>query len=63
MGQDLVVDVTEPSALVSEDGTEGAAVEFQTRVPPSGELSIVCGEQRRNGTPVLPGGELWRSIV
>lgn len=41
----LLVDVIEPPAVALLDGVEGAAVEFQARVPPSGQLNICSGRQ------------------
>lgn len=42
---DLVDEVIEPPALTAQGRGEGTAVEFEARVPPSGELSIVSGRQ------------------
>ncbi|WP_170181451.1 hypothetical protein [Haloactinospora alba] len=40
-----MVEVIEPLALTATEESEGAAVEFEARVPPSGEFSIVSGRQ------------------
>lgn len=39
------MDVIEPPAPIAED-VEGAAVAFEVRIPPSGEVSILTGRQR-----------------
>jgi transposase InsO family protein len=41
----LAVEVIEPPAATAGD-TQGTAVEFELRVPPSGELSVITGRQR-----------------
>jgi transposase InsO family protein len=41
----LLVDVIEPPAAALPDGVEGAAVEFEARVPPSGQLSVCSNRQ------------------
>jgi transposase InsO family protein len=41
----LLVDVIEPPAAITPDGVEGAAVELQARVPPSGQLTVRSGRQ------------------
>ncbi|MEV5541036.1 IS481 family transposase [Saccharopolyspora shandongensis] len=41
----LRVDVIEPPAAAAPDGVEGAAVQFQARVPPSGQLTVRSGRQ------------------
>ncbi|QUQ68283.1 IS481 family transposase ISMva2 [Kutzneria sp. CA-103260] len=41
----LLVDVIEPPALLTDGAVEGAAVEFQARVPPSGQLTVCSGRQ------------------
>jgi transposase InsO family protein len=42
----LRIDVIEPPAPAVADGSEGAAVEFEVRVPPSGEVTVLSGRQR-----------------
>jgi hypothetical protein len=41
-----MVGVIEPQVLTSIDGVEGAPVEFETRVPPGGEVTVLSGRQR-----------------
>jgi transposase InsO family protein len=45
LASSTLVDVVEPSAAALPDGVEGAAVEFQARVPPSGQLNVCSGRQ------------------
>lgn len=42
----LLVDVIEPPPPAATEGTDGAAVEFEVRVPPSGEVTVLSGRQR-----------------
>jgi transposase InsO family protein len=41
----LLVDVIEPPTLLATEGVEGAAVQFEARVPPSGQLTVCSGRQ------------------
>jgi transposase InsO family protein len=41
----LLVDVIEAPAPVDPEGVEGAGVEFEARVPPSGQLTVRSGRQ------------------
>jgi transposase InsO family protein len=54
----LLVDVIEPPAALPDGAVEGAAVEFQARVPPSGQLSVCSSGRQTIGLHEAMAGRL-----